>query len=271
MPAIHTKRPPRRGGFTLVELLVTLGIISLLLALLLSAASRATRRARTTTCLSSLRQLGLAFYAYANDWGGAMPVVMMDNRREPKRKSWYDFISPYTGPSINPDGTQPAAWSDHLDEPNPLWGCPEFDLEHASGPGYAMNVFPLADGTRPLFFNVTADISSEAVIYLNGGGTFFRLTQWARPSEKALLEDSPCSVLIPGLSAYWPWPGIDRDSRRPLGEPSGSAEIAYARHADKGIDTINQFDLGTNTLFVDGHASTLGTRAAFDAVGLGSE
>src|SRR5260221_3219213 len=76
MPVTHVPvvRPARRlTGFTLVELLVVIGIIALLIAILLPALARARESANSVKCLSNVRQLGMAFQMYTNANGGAVP------------------------------------------------------------------------------------------------------------------------------------------------------------------------------------------------------
>ena len=64
----------RRSGFTLVELLVVIGIIALLLSILLPSLSRAREQAKMVQCLSNLRQLGLAMTMYADSNKGRFPA-----------------------------------------------------------------------------------------------------------------------------------------------------------------------------------------------------
>ncbi len=62
------------SGFTLIELLVVIAIISLLAAILFPVFAAAREKARTTTCASNEKQLGLAFLQYTQDYDEQFPV-----------------------------------------------------------------------------------------------------------------------------------------------------------------------------------------------------
>src|SRR3954469_1683585 len=89
----------KNRGFTLVELLVVIGIIALLISILLPALSSARRNASTVKCLSNLRQIGLAYQMYAADFRGAIPVVRQDLPDDgttiKDNKYWMTYVGPY--------------------------------------------------------------------------------------------------------------------------------------------------------------------------------
>lgn len=60
-------------GFTLIELLVVIAIIAILAALLLPALAAAREKARRTSCLNNLKQMGVASESYCGDYGGYFP------------------------------------------------------------------------------------------------------------------------------------------------------------------------------------------------------
>jgi|SRR5687768_1376948 prepilin-type processing-associated H-X9-DG protein/prepilin-type N-terminal cleavage/methylation domain-containing protein len=62
-------------AFTLVELLVVIGVVALLVGILLPALSAARNSAKTASCLSNLRQLALAAQVYAQNHNGRFPVA----------------------------------------------------------------------------------------------------------------------------------------------------------------------------------------------------
>ena len=79
----------RTRGFTLVELLVVIGIIALLVSILLPALSRAREMAKQTKCLSKLKNIGNAFVMYVNDNQGWLPADGIYNHN-PADYLWWE-------------------------------------------------------------------------------------------------------------------------------------------------------------------------------------
>lgn len=116
-----------RRGFTLIELLVVIAIIAILAAILFPVFARARAKARQTTCLSNMKQIGLAILSYVQDYDEKMPLsglrgtgastglVSWDGRAVMDYYGWRYAIQPYiknTGITICPDYGR---------EDEPLW------------------------------------------------------------------------------------------------------------------------------------------------------
>jgi prepilin-type N-terminal cleavage/methylation domain-containing protein/prepilin-type processing-associated H-X9-DG protein len=241
---------PRRRAFTLVELLVVIGIIAVLVAILMPALGRARRQARSVGCLSNLHQLGVAFQIYFQHnngkppgvWGGldaneevwvpllrrhvpgSLGAMFCPEAREPTGVAQYDFGTWGLG-------TAGHAWV-WVRTPNAIGTDWSVD-----GGSYGMNHWVLGLGANS---SLPPDVAREAFV------------RWpARDADRvplladcAYFEAAPQHTDPPPRNLSVPLP-----LRGPL--PSGDGNLGMrpfcmARHGR-----------AINVLFADGHARTV--------------
>lgn len=100
----------RRRAFTLIELIVVIGVIAILAALLLPVLSHAKARARRTVCMNNLHQIGLSMQMYVSDHN-IYPSALGGGR--PPFKTFADQLAAYN----------PLNWT------NLAWHCPSYLAE----------------------------------------------------------------------------------------------------------------------------------------------
>jgi prepilin-type N-terminal cleavage/methylation domain-containing protein/prepilin-type processing-associated H-X9-DG protein len=82
----------RTRGFTLVELLVVIGIIALLISILLPALNKARQSASSLACQSNLKQVGLALSMYTNQYKGSLPPGYVLEKDDATHYNWTSLL-----------------------------------------------------------------------------------------------------------------------------------------------------------------------------------
>ena len=263
-------------GFTLVELLVVIGIIALLISILLPSLASARRNASTVKCLSNLRQIGTAFQLYAADFKGTIPVVRQDLPDDgtaiKDNKYWMTYVGPYVSQAKFGFEAKTAAEKAEADQ-SIVWGCAEWvgrgGIRNATttDTGYGMNgqfwQSATTTGATPK--------TEMAMRWLptTYPGKYWRLGSIKHASDRVLVGDSNLWFLNARLSdgsgeAGLPGQPVDPSAvNASRTAKPGLMDYEFYRHSKKPSANDGTYWLkeggkvATNAVYVDGHAETI--------------
>jgi len=235
----------KHRAFTLIELLVVIAIISILASILFPVFARARENARKASCMSNLKQMGLAWIMYTQDYDEKAVKSGTQDMQMNGTILW-DGYHNFNAPAGDPNASDPTQ--------SPMY--PYMKNTQFTGCPSARNVEPDVWGTTNYGYNL---------IYIGGYGGFVEtnassitklpgatlmpvsLAGIARPAETVLFGDSAYYNTTTNAPGRYPW----------LFPPSFKdvwQEDAHALHNDM-----------TNVVFVDGHAKSVKIYTSFNA------
>jgi prepilin-type processing-associated H-X9-DG protein/prepilin-type N-terminal cleavage/methylation domain-containing protein len=233
---------PAACGFTLVELLVVIGIIAILLGIIMPAVSRARQQAQSLKCLANLRTLGQAFQMYASANRNCLPyptTQLITTSGDPQGFLWYNALDPYLQSGSARQAEQTGRKGVAANRTYRAYKhCPVYDS--FEGEGITVN-----NGYQTTLkeFAKTYKMNTHLRV-TNPGNTYAKVTDVKQSSEFVLLGD--------GVSLDFTGP---RDNGGYGQWESGqfTMEVNDATQANPALRHMG----GANILFVDGHAANI--------------
>ncbi len=218
MLCLHHGRAAARA-FTLIELLVVIAIIAILAAILFPVFAQAREKARQTACLSNVRQIGMGFAQYVQDYDECFPLASYDGLA----LSWVNTMQPYikSRQILRCPDDQSQNWTAPLANPT----SEQQGLRLSS---YFLNLW--LEGEQK-YGNLAAIQSPASVIYVseskeNLTRDHFHPPYWVK-------NDPEADAMMIGMMHTMVWNDALTQTK----------ELAFLRHSE-----------GMNNAYADGHA-----------------
>jgi len=177
----------KRRAFTLVELLVVVGIIAVLVAILLPALARARAQGMRIKCLSNMRQIGMAFQSYLHENKLHSPDPAADNHYD----NWICWKPSWTDPAGNPRTLQDSAICKYLGDQfnEAVFQCPADDIESRLA---GMSPYRFSYTVNELCFQPRYTTPFDAKVKIDPPNKQWYVLVWTmirRPSDKVIMID----------------------------------------------------------------------------------